>query len=192
MGHRHDAEGPELQRGPDGAAPCVPTAPRNSPGVENEGAPPSPASGAPRVRELTHEECEKILARNIVGRIAYSFRDRVHIEPVHYAYDAGWLYGRTSPSAKLDVLRHSRWVAFEVDEVDGLFDWRSVVAHGGFYVLEEGGSRMDRLIRQRAIQNLRRVIPATGTADDPVPQRDVLFRIHVDRMSGRAATSRDD
>ena len=147
------------------------------------------AGRRPRIRDLDEAECQQILARNALGRLAYSFRDRVDVEPVHYVHDAGWLYGRTSPGDKLEILRHSRWVAFEVDEVDGLFEWRSVVAHGAFYVLEPEGAAFDRAAFERAIELLRRLIPETGTAEDPVPHRSVIFRIHLDRLTGRESTS---
>ena len=144
---------------------------------------------APRFRDLDEQECRALLARNHVGRLAYTFRDRVSIEPVHYVLDGDWLYGRTSPSEKLDVLRHSRWVAFEADEIEGMFEWRSVVAHGAFYTLEADGPADELLVRDRAIEMLRRIIPGTGTDEDPVPHRNVLFRIHLDRLEGRLATT---
>ncbi|HUF28637.1 MAG TPA: pyridoxamine 5'-phosphate oxidase family protein [Gemmatimonadaceae bacterium] len=155
-------------------------------------APETGHAAQPLVRELERAECEAILSRNIVGRLAFAFRDRVDIEPVHYVYGDGWLWGRTSSSAKLDVLRHSRWIAFEVDEIDGVFDWRSVVAHGAFYTLDPDGAPAERTALARGMELLRRIVPATGTPDDPVPHRNVLFRIHVDRLAGRASTSRAD
>jgi hypothetical protein len=148
--------------------------------------------GVPLFRDLGPEECKAILGRNVVGRLAYSFRDRVSIEPVSYIYHDGSIYGRTSASDKLDVLRHSRWVAFEVDEVEGMFEWRSAVAHGAFYRLEREGSQIDRAAYDRALALARRLIPETGTREDPVPHRNVLFRIFVDELTGREATTRAD
>ena len=40
-------------------------------------------------RELTAAETDALLERNHVGRIAYSFHDRVDIEPIHYVYADG-------------------------------------------------------------------------------------------------------
>ena len=72
--------------------------------------------------------CLALLARNHVGRLAYAHHSHVQIEPLNYVYADGWLYGRTSPGAKLDATGESWWpVAFEVDEIDSLFSWRSVV-----------------------------------------------------------------
>jgi hypothetical protein len=139
----------------------------------------------PRFGELSAEESATLLREHTVGRIAYSWRDHVDIEPIHYVYDGHAIFGRTSAGAKLLTLRHSPWVAFEVDEVRGAYDWRSVVAHGTVYVLRPDGSPTDRRLYQRALALLRTVEPAALTDDDPAPWRHVLFQLGVDRLSGR-------
>src|SRR5678816_2297134 len=63
------------------------------------------------IRELTDEESRELLARNHVGRIAFSFHDRVDIRPIHYVYSDNWLYGRTSPTDKLVTLQHNQWLS---------------------------------------------------------------------------------
>src|ERR1700694_3156395 len=83
-------------------------------------------------RDLSRGEVEALLLRNKVGRIGFSFHDRVDIQPIHYLYERGWLYGRTSEGEKISTLKRNPCVAFEVDEVSDLFDWRSVVIHGSF------------------------------------------------------------
>ena len=45
----------------------------------------------PVFRELTREGCEALLAVSHVGRLAYTFHDRVDIEPIHYVYADGWI-----------------------------------------------------------------------------------------------------
>ncbi|MFL5562726.1 MAG: pyridoxamine 5'-phosphate oxidase family protein [Gemmatimonadaceae bacterium] len=139
----------------------------------------------PSFRSLDKTECERVLSRNHVARIAFSFHDKVDIEPVHYVYDHGDLFGRTSLGSKLTTLAHNHWVAVEVDEVDGLFDWRSVVVHGSFYTVSAELPGVESAAWARGIELLRALIPETGTADDPVPFRSVLFQIHVDSTTGR-------
>ena len=146
------------------------------------------AAAAPVIRVLEREECEAILARNAVGRLAYSYRDRVDIVPIHFVYDGGWLYGRTSPGSKLEPIAHNHWVAFEVDEVEGIFAWRSVVVRGGLYVLHADGPEREQVAWERALDLMRGLVPQAGTAADPVPDRTVLFRVHADEMTGREST----
>lgn len=150
---------------------------------------PTVSSSAPTFRELSRDECDALLARNHVGRVAFSFHDRVDLEPVHYVYADGWLYGRTAPGAKVAILRHHPWVAFEIDEVEGLFDWRSVVVHGVVDMPEADGSPADREAYERILAQIRTVLPSALGTSDPAPERVLPFRIHVDTISGRAAST---
>ena len=147
---------------------------------------------APVIRELSRTEIDEILARNHVGRIAYARGNRIDIRPVHYVYSDGWIYGRTSHGEKFEVLggsAHEWWpVVFEVDEIEELYRWRSVLVHGGFYVLPREGTPSDHQTWQKALDILRTLVPAALQADDPLPLRTILFRIAVQEATGREAT----
>jgi nitroimidazol reductase NimA-like FMN-containing flavoprotein (pyridoxamine 5'-phosphate oxidase superfamily) len=143
----------------------------------------------PTFRDLTRAECDALLERNRVGRIAFTFRDRVDIEPVHYVYAKGWLHGRTSPGTKIATLRHHPWVAFEVDETKGLYDWRSVVVHGVVHLPDRDGSPDDSEAYESTLRLIRKLEPLALETGDPTPMRQVLFRIHVDEVTGRAAST---
>lgn len=138
-------------------------------------------------RDMSRDECVRLLERLRVGRLAYSFKDRVDVEPIAYAWDVDTLFLRTGPGVKLDTLKKNPWVAFEIDEVRGLFDWESVVVKGTVYFLRAAGSEFDQATYQRGLRALRRIEPRFGTADDPLGERTMLFRIHVDTISGRRA-----
>jgi hypothetical protein len=145
---------------------------------------------APTMRALSRDECDDLLQQNQVGRLAFTFHDRVDIEPVHYVYADGWLHGRTSPGTKVATLLHHPWIAFEVDEVQGLFDWRSVVVHGVVYIPDADGSPADRTAYAATLALIRELVPEALESDDPTPQRQVLFRIHVDEVAGRLSSTR--
>ena len=126
-----------------------------------------------------------------MGRIAFSFKDRIDIQPIHYVYEAGWVYGRTSEGAKLTTLAHNRWLAFEVDEVRGPFDWASVVVQGSFHRIDPQGPPAEQGLSAHAVRLLRTVVPETLTTDDPAAFRTVLFRISLGAVTGRLATPPD-
>jgi nitroimidazol reductase NimA-like FMN-containing flavoprotein (pyridoxamine 5'-phosphate oxidase superfamily) len=111
----------------------------------------------------------------------------VDIEPIHYVFSGRWLFGRTSRGAKLTALAHIPYVALEVDEVDGLFDWRSVVVHGTYYSHGPDGGPTARRTFARAARLLGGLVPGTLAESDPVPFRDTIFGIYIDRLEGRAA-----
>lgn len=142
----------------------------------------------PLFRQLAREECTAILARNHVGRLVYARGNQVGITPIHYVYADDWIYGRTSPGEKMEMIGPHWWpVAFEVDEVEALFRWRSVIVHGGFYPLQPHGAAPEVEAWHRAVERLRTLIPETLREDDPVPERTLLFRIAVQEITGREA-----
>ena len=132
--------------------------------------------------ELGEAECRALLARNHVGRMAFSFHDRVDIQPLSYAYEGDWIACRTQPGNKIWTLERSPWVAFEVDEVRGPYDWQSVVVRGTVYRLDEPSAERDATIAA-----LRTAVPDAFTDEDPAPHRVLVFRIYVRELSGRVA-----
>jgi hypothetical protein len=144
----------------------------------------------PHLRDLNVTEIEALLRRNHIGRLGFIDLDgRVEIVPIHYVFGDGWIYGRTSSGTKIDSLSRNWWVAFEVEEVDGLFDWRSVVVHGGFYGLAADGPNREIERYQEALDALRSLLPSTFAEDDPVPFRTIVFGIAVQEVTGRAAST---
>lgn len=140
------------------------------------------------IRELSREEVEETISRNRVGRIAFSFHDRVDIQPIHYIYERGWLYGRTSEGEKIYTLKHNQWIAFEIDEVNDLFDWRSVVVHGSFWIIHPRGSPHAEELWAKAAKLVAQIVPGALTENDPVSFRHTLFRIAVGDAQGREAS----
>jgi uncharacterized protein len=132
--------------------------------------------------------CEALLLAHHVGRIAYSFRDRVDIEPLHYVYHDGWLYGRTREGTKLHTLSHHPWVAFEVDEVSALFEWKSVVVHGRIEFPDPQRADADTLRHELAVTAFRTLVPEAFSERDPTPDRDVVWVLPLHTVEGRMAT----
>ncbi|MGQ0538162.1 MAG: pyridoxamine 5'-phosphate oxidase family protein [Gemmatimonadaceae bacterium] len=143
----------------------------------------------PTYRDLTHEECLAVLDRNHYGRLAFSEQDRVDVEPLHYVHEGDWLYMRTGVATKVATLRRHPWVAFEVDEVRAPFDWTSVVVKGTMYFLSDGPSAAEREAYQQGLIALRKLGGAgdSGEPADPSPERNVVLRMSLNELQGRAA-----
>ncbi|MBL0173053.1 MAG: pyridoxamine 5'-phosphate oxidase family protein [Gemmatimonadaceae bacterium] len=106
--------------------------------------------------------------------MAFTFHDRVDIEPIHYVFEDGHIFGRTKFGTKVSVLAHHPWVAFEVDEVDGLHAWQSVVVHGQIVFPTPRARRW-------SIGSMRVALPPcviwsrARSSHDPTPDRDLVF-----------------
>lgn len=135
---------------------------------------------APLFDELSGEDCERLLERAHVGRLAFALHDAVDMVPLGYHFEKGWIYGRTSPGGKLATLDRNRRVAFEVDEVDGPFEWKSVIVYGSFYLLDPTSDAETK-------SKLERIFPNAFSGSDPVSFRNQFFGISIEEVSGRMA-----
>lgn len=145
-------------------------------------------SQSPTFSVLTPAECYALLASQHVGRLAFTFRDRVDIEPVHYVYRDGWIWGRTQHGTKVNILAHHPWVAFEVDHIEALFSWRSVVVHGRMEFPDPDGSAQDQERYAMGMETFRALVPGAFTDTDPTPTRDLIFMLPATELAGRSAT----
>lgn len=137
--------------------------------------------------DLDRDAALDVLARNNFGRLAYTFRDRVDIEPISYVYADEWLYLRTSPGTKLTTLSHHPYAAFEIDEVEDQLHWTSVVVRGTVYFIDPQRGGSSEAEYDAAVSVLRSANPEALTDADPAPYRNCIFRMHVDEIVGRTA-----
>jgi nitroimidazol reductase NimA-like FMN-containing flavoprotein (pyridoxamine 5'-phosphate oxidase superfamily) len=164
------------------------TVKKSTPRKTGVSRPLAPANDQVAFRDMDRSEIEAMLLRNKVGRVAFSFHDRVDIQPIHYIYERGWLYGRTSEGEKLSTLKHNQWVAFEIDEISDTFDWRSIVIHGSFWLIPPRGSPRAEELFTKAAGLMEMLVPGALSDKDPVAFRQVLFRIAISDVRGREAS----
>ena len=146
-------------------------------------------NASPTFSVLTAAQCRALLASQHLGRMAFTFRDRVDIEPVHYVYRDGWIWGRTQHGTKVNILAHHPWVAFQVDHVEALFSWRSVVVRGRMEFPDPDGSVQEQERYAAGVEAIRSLIPEAFSEHDPTPDRDLIFMLPTEELAGRAASS---
>jgi uncharacterized protein len=140
-------------------------------------------------RSLDRREAEAVLSKHHTGRMAFAFHDRITIGLVNYVYADGWIYARIEHGPALTTLRHHQWVAFEVDELQTVYDWRVVTIHGSIQFLSDDRSSSEWRDFNKATELIRAQVPSALTADDPLPERSQIYRIHVDELLGRESRS---
>jgi nitroimidazol reductase NimA-like FMN-containing flavoprotein (pyridoxamine 5'-phosphate oxidase superfamily) len=135
-------------------------------------------------RPLDRAGADAILARNRVGRIAYTRRGRLEVEPVLYAWATGGCGRAPRTGSAGRPSRASRTAppsSFEVDEVDAGFRWRSVVVRGLLHPVEHPADGGDPAVWVHAVELVRALDPAiTGAA-----LRSSLVRIAVEEADAR-------
>ncbi|HEY7898242.1 MAG TPA: hypothetical protein VIC03_07480 [Gemmatimonadaceae bacterium] len=141
------------------------------------------------VRELSRTESLTVLGRHHVGRVGISFHDLVRVKLCPYIYSQGWIYARTELGQDLTMAKHHPWAAFEAGEVEGIYDWISVEVSGAIEFLTSDMQSRDWFEFENAVNLLRSAVPQILTADDPMPERVQLVRVHVDNIFGRESHS---
>jgi nitroimidazol reductase NimA-like FMN-containing flavoprotein (pyridoxamine 5'-phosphate oxidase superfamily) len=134
-------------------------------------------------------QIDHVLRSELVGRIGCHAEGRTYVVPVFYAYDGKYVYGHSSEGMKIRMLRANPQVCFEVDHVESLIDWQSVIAWGRFEELQgEQANQAERLIVQRMKPHLPDTIGQpgqSGGAGADAGERAVVFRIALAERTGR-------
>lgn len=129
---------------------------------------------------LGPDEIDALLHRHRVGRLACTANDRPYVVPITYAYDGGCIYAYSGPGRKIETMREQPLVCFEVDEVEGDSEWRSVVVEGRYEeVTDESGKRLALALLGEA--EGRDGVGRGLLADGP----GVVFKIRLEERSGR-------
>lgn len=136
--------------------------------------------------ELTPIEIEDVLRKGLIGRIGCHAFGKTYVVPVTYAYDGTSIYAHSGEGMKVHMMRANPHVCFEVDAMDDVANWQSVVAWGTFEELHDEDSRkmaMEILLEQI----VPRIGGPPGTSAHPSSSTEpaVLYRIHLEQKTGR-------
>ncbi|HET9486747.1 MAG TPA: pyridoxamine 5'-phosphate oxidase family protein [Chryseosolibacter sp.] len=140
------------------------------------------------VGQLTNEQIQQVLAAQLVGRIGCHAEGKTYVVPVAFAFDETHIYAHSKVGAKILIMRKNRRVCFQVDIIDNMANWRSVIIQGEY---EELKSNVEQL---RAFKLLKDRLSPFVTSDTTKPVqpstpgekrlRPVFFRISMLEKSG--------
>jgi nitroimidazol reductase NimA-like FMN-containing flavoprotein (pyridoxamine 5'-phosphate oxidase superfamily) len=89
------------------------------------------------IREMSNDECLRILAKVRLARLACASNNQPYVVPVYLVYHEPslgeqCLYGYTTVGQKVNWMRANPQVCVEVDEVKSSTRWTSVIAFGRY------------------------------------------------------------
>lgn len=135
--------------------------------------------------DLTKSQVEDVLQENIIGRIGCHAYGQTYVVPITYAYDGTYVYAHTSVGMKLHMMRGNPHVCFEVDQMDDLANWQSVIAWGTFEELHGSGAEEAMALLVDRIEP--RISGPPGVSAHPHHGMTpvVVYRIRLERKTGR-------
>jgi nitroimidazol reductase NimA-like FMN-containing flavoprotein (pyridoxamine 5'-phosphate oxidase superfamily) len=142
--------------------------------------------------KLNTEEIEQVLMQQVVGRLGCHAHGITYVVPVSYAYDGSFIYGRSFEGMKINMMRVDPKVCFQVDIMNNMADWQSVIAWGIYEELKHTTERNEAL--QKLMDRRLPLLSSETTHLSPVwpftPHdineiRGIVFRILVTEKTGR-------
>ncbi|MCO6496190.1 MAG: pyridoxamine 5'-phosphate oxidase family protein [Chitinophagaceae bacterium] len=141
--------------------------------------------------ELTQQESEQLLKDHIYGRIGCHAFGKTYIVPISYAYSDGYLYFHTFEGQKVQMMRNNPSVCFQMDMLEDMANWKSVIIQGTFEELNDNDR--DKGLKVLLARELPALVsetvkltplwPFPETKYDDIP--GIVFRIKVNEISGR-------
>ena len=122
---------------------------------------------------LSHEECLRLLAGGVSGRIALSSPNGPHIIPINYAVIDDAVIVRTSPYSLLGTYGRDTMLAFEVD-------WFDHARQRGWSVVARG--RGEVVTDAREIEHIRDTREPRPWASGA---RNLYLRLRWSELTGR-------
>ncbi|NAY91329.1 flavin mononucleotide-binding protein [Muricauda sp. JGD-17] len=93
------------------------------------------------IKELKPEECKGLLKNHYVGRLAYLAGKVPFVAPITYFYYSedgnDSIISYSLEGHKIDAMRNHQNVSLQVDEIESINKWKSVLAHGAFEELHQ-------------------------------------------------------
>jgi len=153
------------------------------------------------IQEMTTDDCHRVLARTRLGRLACARENQPYVVPIYFVYDQPFLYSFTTLGQKIEWMRSNPLVCVEMDEVEDIDHWSSIVIFGQYEELPEPGWQTARPTwtsspeRLHAFELLQKHAewwePGCACCTHRSPEQTlipVFYRIHIDRITGHRAT----
>lgn len=144
------------------------------------------------IHELTPVQCRVVLQRANYGRLGCARADQPYVVPFFFymADEGDCLYSFSTLGQKVDWMRGNPKVCVEVDEIVDRFNWTTVLAFGRYEEWERD-SQKDAEARRQAHELFEQRsawwLPGLGHLAGKEPHTTVVYRIVIDRFTGRQA-----
>lgn len=143
---------------------------------------------------MSPPECEEILNRTDLGRLACAHEGQPYIVPIYFSFDADrtCLYTFSTVGQKIAWMRDNPKVCVEVDEIADKNHWTTVLVFGRYQEITDSVEEAET--RKRAWERFQQRpewwFPAAAKLTSRERHAVVVYRIQIDRLTGRRA-SRD-
>ncbi len=146
--------------------------------------------------KLSQKDAKEFLKNNIYGHLGCHSSGKTYVVPISYAYNGKNIYCHTEEGLKMEMMRENPAVCFQVDVMDSMANWKSVIVHGVFreLITKERRKGIEALLERRVPAIITETVkispdwPFTDAKHVEIP--GIIFSISVDEISGRFETTK--
>lgn len=140
------------------------------------------------LRVLAPREIDEVLDAQHTGHLGCYHRHELYVVPITYAREGDFIYSHSHVGKKIEMMRHSPEVCFQVEQISSLFRWRSVILHGRFEELNADEAARGMRILMKKVTGLEDPAKLSQLRIDveSLLSRAIIYRIRITRSSGRA------
>lgn len=144
--------------------------------------------------DLNKKEIQDVLEHGIIGRIGCRDADKIYVVPVSYMAGEGCVYCHSMEGMKINMMRRSPKVCFEVEEMKNYTNWRTVIAWGNYEEIKDAKEITelrdyfsDQMLIMKASKTAMPPHSAQERSRDVKPDftKSIFYKIVFTELSGR-------
>ncbi|MBS1542425.1 MAG: pyridoxamine 5'-phosphate oxidase family protein [Bacteroidetes bacterium] len=143
------------------------------------------------VGKLSPAQIDTVLQQQSVCRIGCSANGKIFVVPISYALEGKYLYCHSREGLKIKLMRKNHNVCVEVDAIDNMMNWRSVILWGSYEELKSESSRrkgmkilMNKFMPLMTSESLGHMDAARSPEVVEKHRQAIVFRIKVEDKTG--------
>jgi nitroimidazol reductase NimA-like FMN-containing flavoprotein (pyridoxamine 5'-phosphate oxidase superfamily) len=142
--------------------------------------------------KLDDSQIEELIKSQAWGRIGCHAEGVTYVVPVNYAYDGANIYAHSDEGMKINMMRKNPEVCFEIDVIENITNWQSVIAWGRFEEITDIDEQQETM--QKLINHIVPLIGGSGHPSHGITEREsdigtfinpVVYKIHLRWKTGR-------
>lgn len=87
--------------------------------------------------KLSDKQIDELLQQEVTARLGCYARGKLYVVPITYVFDGENLICHTREGMKVDMMRQNPEVCVEVDRMEDMANWQSVIAWGTYEELKD-------------------------------------------------------
>jgi nitroimidazol reductase NimA-like FMN-containing flavoprotein (pyridoxamine 5'-phosphate oxidase superfamily) len=141
---------------------------------------------------LDKSQIDTVLYSQVIGRVGCYADSKLYVVPITYAYDGEYIYSHSKEGMKIEMMRKNPDVCFEVDVMENMANWRSVIVWGTYEEMKTADAQakgkkilMDRFAPLMASETTKP--PSHSMRPQMVEKavKAIVYRIKIIECSGR-------